>query len=178
MKEFTVMDIAEPFISFDSNHSPKKMLKLIKKENFCVVGIRDRGRVCGYVRTDELSERKRLAVNRFNLDSVLPDTATLLDAVVCVNTFGRAFVSILGEVGAIVEPQDFQKPPMRMWLFGMITIFEMNITYTLAQLYPDNTWQEAISVGRFAKTSEFQKERKRRNQNFEPPLKPGHRSCK
>jgi hypothetical protein len=165
MTGFCVMDIAEPLVSFDSNHSPKEMLEIMGKNNFDVVGINHKGRVCGYVRVDELNNCKSDVMNQFNPDSVLADTASLSEVVMCVNTYERAFVSILGVVGAIVELEDLQKPPLRMWLFGMLTIFEMNLTYTLAQIYPNNTWQEAISAGRFTKTKEFQKERKRRKQN-------------
>ncbi len=34
---------------------------------------------------------------------------------------------------------DLQKPPVRMWLFGMITIIEMALTRMIEAVYPDGS---------------------------------------
>jgi len=62
------------------------------------------------------------------------------------------FVSIFGEVTAVICREDINKPQVRMWLFGLVTM-----------VYPDNTWKAVLSEGRMEKTYSIWEERKRRN---------------
>jgi hypothetical protein len=75
------------------------------------------------------------------------------------------FVSVLGKVGGIVSRTDIQKPPVRMWLFGMITIMEMFMVRTIEKLHPNGSWQQKVSKGRLKKAEEILRERQRRNQD-------------
>jgi len=45
---------------------------------------------------------------------------------------------------------DLEKPPMRMFLFGMITMIEMTMTEILRHRYPNDSWQEFLSDQRLA----------------------------
>jgi len=72
-------------------------------------------------------------------------------------------VKILGEVGAIVTLNDLEKPPVRMFLFGMITIFEMLMTWGIRMHFPGDSWCEHLSPGRLTKAESLWKERQRRN---------------
>ena len=55
-------------------------------------------------------------------DDLVPDTANLIDVVKSLAINQQCFVTILDRVGAIITLTDLEKPPMRMFLFGMITM--------------------------------------------------------
>ena len=74
------------------------------------------------------------------------------------------FFKALGQVISYVTINDIQKAPVRMWLFGMVTVIEMFITQILKEKYDDSLLATAISEGRFQKTKELQTERERRGQ--------------
>jgi hypothetical protein len=59
---------------------------------------------------------------------------------------------------------DMNKPMVRMWLFGFVTIIEMGLVDAIRVSYPGNQWQTLVSAGRLEKARQIQAERQRRNQ--------------
>ena len=60
----------------------------------------------------------------------------------------RLFVRVLGAVGGIITMSDLQKPPVRMWLFGMITLMEMRMTRLIELQCQGGTWKQYLSKTR------------------------------
>ena len=98
---------------------------------------------------------------------VVPNSAGFPELVMLLNDRPRLFVNVLGQVGGIVTKTDLQKPPVRMWLFGMITIIEMGLTRLIEAAYPDGSWRQCLSEGRLQKAETLLEERKRRNQDLD-----------
>jgi len=163
------MDIAEPLISFDADTGTEAVRKFMREKDFDLVGIRENGLVTGYVRRDELAEGFcRDYLRTFTpADDLVPDTASLTDVVKSLSINKQCFVTILDQVGAIITLTDIEKPPMRMFLFGIITLGEMLMTEIIRHRYQDGSWQDCLSEKRLAKTKELQKERLRRGQKVE-----------
>lgn len=78
-----------------------------------------------------------------------------------VARLSRTFSQRLSAVD-LAERRDLQKPPLRMWLFGTITVLDANLTWAIAELYPGDSWQSQITPGRFNKAAELHAERQRR----------------
>lgn len=51
---------------------------------------------------------------------------------------------------------------MRMWLFGMITVFETYLARSIRQTWPDGSWAALLSPGRRSKAEQLLEERRRR----------------
>ena len=62
---------------------------------------------------------------------------------------------------------DLQKPPVRMWLFGMISLMEMRMTRLIEVNCPSDSWKQYLSESRLRKAEALLEERRRRNQNLE-----------
>jgi hypothetical protein len=75
----------------------------------------------------------------------------------------RVFVTAFGDVAGVVTREDVQKPPGRMWLFGMVTLIELRYTRLIAELCPGGSWREHLSDGRLRKAEELMAERNRRH---------------
>ncbi|MCH2206051.1 MAG: hypothetical protein MK132_09310 [Lentisphaerales bacterium] len=75
------------------------------------------------------------------------------------------FLKTLGQVNAYVTVEDIQKAPVRMWLFGMITVVEMFFGKAIKDHFSNGEWQELISPGRLEKARFVYDERIRRGQN-------------
>ncbi len=71
-----------------------------------------------------------------------------------------------GAVGGIITLSDLQKPPVRMWLFGIITLVEMRMGRLVEQLCAGETWRNFLSEGRLQKAETLLEERRRRSQNL------------
>ena len=66
----------------------------------------------------------------------------------------------------MVTRDDLQKPPVRMWLFGMVTMIELRYTRLIAGTVPRvRVWREFLSEGRLKKAEELMAERSRRNRS-------------
>lgn len=163
---FRVEDIAESLISFDSERTCADVAVVLKRTRFRVAGVRDDGRVSGYLLASELRDGKTCGEIRhdFEKEDAVPGDTPLADAIQKLDGRDWLFVRVLGRVDGIVTWTDLQKPPVRMWLFGVITLMEMAFTSILETLFPDDSWTELMSSGRRRKAEHFFEERKRRSE--------------
>ncbi|MHC4185182.1 MAG: hypothetical protein ACYSR4_04535 [Planctomycetota bacterium] len=162
---FTAMDIAEPLLSFDADKPAADVRRFISDNGLDVVGVRSDGVVIGYVQLDELADGScRDCLHNFDESTVVHQTSSYRDVIDCLSRSQYCFVSVLGGVDAVIMRPDIQKPSVRMWLFGMITILEMFISRTLEATYPDSSWRAELSANRLGKAEALRQERKRRNQ--------------
>ncbi len=60
---------------------------------------------------------------------------------------------------------DMEKPIVRMWLFGMITMLEINIANRIREHWPGDEWQQHCSNNRLRKAEALSAERSRLNQH-------------
>ena len=165
---FSARDIAEPLSSFDASNSAAEVLLVMEKHDFDLVGVRQEGGVVGYVERGDFSgvacgEHAR----PFDASLLIPDHAPLADVVLGLAKSPRLFVRVLGAVGGIITMSDLQKPPVRMWLFGMITLIEMRIGRLIEQMCPGDSWKQHVSESRLQKAEALLEERRRRNQSLE-----------
>jgi hypothetical protein len=164
---FVARDIAEPLISFDASTAVAEVVGLMENRNLDVVGVRKEGVVVGYVeRTDLSGEHCGERIHAIEAESI-SETASLADVVLGLAKSPRLFVRVLGAVGGIITMSDLQKPPVRMWLFGMVTLLEMRTTRVIELKCPGDSWKKYLSESRLQKAQELLEERKRRNQNLE-----------
>ena len=166
LEGFSAMDIAEPLVSFDAEAAAATVRRFMAERQFDLVGVRRDGLVSGYVRQAELTggccgDHLRPFTPS---DDLVPDTASLIEVVKSLAINRQCFVTILDRVGAIITLSDLEKPPMRMFLFGMITIIEMLITEIIRRRHADGSWREFLSAGRLERAADLQQERARRGQ--------------
>ncbi len=169
LEGFSAMDLAEPLVSFDESARSADVKDFMEDKDFDLVGVRHDGLVDGYVRREELVSG--CCADHFHPftpdDDLVPDTANLIDVVKSLAINKQCFVTILDRVGAIITLTDLEKPPMRMFMFGIITLGEMVITEVIRHRYRDGSWQEFLSEQRLAKARSLQKERQRRGQKVD-----------
>lgn len=164
---FTVRDIAEPLVSFDASTPASQARALMNARGFDVVGVRREGLVVGFAEQATLGSGVcGEELQPFDEAAVVSDAMPLADVVLALDRLPRLFVRVLGGVGGIVTLSDLQKPPVRMWLFGMITLVEMRMGRLVEQLCAGETWQQFLSEGRLQKAAELLEERRRRSQNL------------
>jgi len=162
---FSVRDIAEPLVSFDDVMSASDARAAMRQSDFDVAGLRQAGLVSGYVEQSALASGIcRDHARSFDKAKVVQASASLSDVVCGLADAPRLFVKLLGTVGGVVTKSDLGKPPVRMWLFGMVTLIEMRFSRLIEQYCPGDSWQRFLSDARVQKAEELLAERARRNQ--------------
>jgi hypothetical protein len=166
MELFAARDIAESLYSFDLDSDCVAVKKVLQRNHQDVASIRINGTVQGYVRLIDLSEGECAnGLRHFTTDQVITGDSTLSDVVHVLTRHDYCFISMLGEVVGVICRDDINKPMVRMWLFGLITMIEMRVGQLIQTKYPDDLWQSALSADRLAKARSMQEERQRRNQH-------------
>ncbi len=155
---FVARDISRVLPSVDYPLS-EVVVSLMKKEHYRVLGVRHNGLIQGYVlREDPLKERS------FRHGQIIKDNADFSEVIMTLNHHNFCFVKMLDSVVGVIARDDIQHPYMRMWLFGIITLVEMQIIPLIEQAWPNDSWKSLISSKRLVMAEALQKERLRRNQ--------------
>ena len=163
---FKAKDIAEPLISFDADKPASKVRTFMVERKLKIVGLTNHGITIGYGLVGEINAGLcQENLHLFGADEVVPDDAPFNQVIAALVDNEYCFVSVLGDVVAIISRSDIQKPPLRMWLFGMIVIIEMFIVRKIEEIFPNQTWIKFLSTGRLEKAYRLREERRRRNQN-------------
>jgi hypothetical protein len=122
--------------------------------------VRRAGLVAGWVGPGDLADGAIGDHTReFRREEVLDEAAGIDVVLGVLQGTEHVFVEWRGEIAAVITRRDLQKPPLRMWLFGAITVLETNLTWAIEQLYPDDAWRSLISHGRAEKAAALRAQR-------------------
>ena len=164
---FSVMDIAESLPVIDSCRPADDALSLIEETRRPLLGMVEDGRISSYLRVEDISKGEcGISARPFDEMPVLDDTTSLPTAFEALADSPYCFIRMNGEVRAIVGRVDIQKAPVRMWLFGMVTIIEMFLSRIITEAYPDNGWRDMLSNNRLRRAERFMRERARRGEGI------------
>jgi hypothetical protein len=121
--------------------------------------------VQGYVNLADLQAASCAdCMRHFAADQVVSGASSFVDVIHVLTRHDFCFVMSLGEVVGVIRRDDINKPLMRMWLFGIITMIEMRLVRLLQERFPGDSWQTRLSAGRLEKAITMQAERQRRGQ--------------
>jgi hypothetical protein len=163
---FAARHVAAPLHAFDAGKSREALAAEMAALKLPVAGIRVRGLVRGYVRREDVEPPDAAAapVRSFRRDQVLRAEASLADVIEVLTRHQHCFVCALGGVAGVVTRAEIQSPIVRMWLFGMITLFEMSLGDRLRRRWPAGGWEALVSPARLEKARALCDERRRRGQ--------------
>lgn len=155
---FTARQITRALPSLDQP-AAESALAIMEQHRLTVVGIRDQGVVRGYV-----NREAPLQIQPIVPEQTVDESASFAEVILVLGTFDCCFVTLFDTIAGVIIKEDIQHPYMRMWLFGIITMVEMETGPLIERLWPSGEWQSLLSEGRLAKANMLLAERQRRNQ--------------
>ena len=168
---FSAKDIADPLLSFDAETSCNDLYKAFQVHGQSVGTIRIHGAVRGFILASDVSDKGSTAcaerIRHFNSSQLAFSDASVPEVIRILTVHDYCFVQVLGEVFGVISRNCINKPFVRMWLFGAITIYEIKFTEKIRQLYPEDDWRTLVPEQRLKKAQDLQVERNRRNENCE-----------
>ncbi|MBI5572507.1 MAG: hypothetical protein HY914_21365 [Desulfomonile tiedjei] len=164
-RNISVRYIAEYLTSFDGEASASQIHEFMAARDYDVVGVRRQGQVVGYVNRKDLTDGL-LADHTigFSESDLIDEADPLVEVFVSMRHSPRLFVRMLGQVGGIVTRGDLQKAPVRMWLFGLTTLVEMQLLRIIRDNYPNECWRKCLSEKRLNAAEQVLAERRQRNE--------------
>jgi hypothetical protein len=164
----TVRDIAEPFVSFDDVQSALEVRSFLESKDYDVVGVRRKGMIEAYALRSELGEGKLGDFAKaVEPGTQLSDSAALLSVFELLRDRSWVFVTILDRVWGIVTRGDLHKVPVRMWIFCLISLAEMQMLRIVRNCYPsEEEWIDLkyVSDRRLGEAKELFNKRKTANE--------------
>lgn len=139
--------IFEPIQCCPSGAPATEMRELLGQRGFDVAGVMHdpTGPVIGFVIAKELSEgtvenhKKTLGV-----EHLISDATPIADLLGVLQAKERAFVLVGPEVKGIVTLADLNKPPIRVYLFGLVSLLEMHVRFWIRNAHSDGSWKERL----------------------------------
>nr|WP_157503845.1 hypothetical protein [Luteibacter rhizovicinus] len=146
-KAVTVNAIFEPLLSCPSNADAGAMRVELERRDFDVAGVMEdrEGPVIGSVATIELTSR-RVSDHIVDIppDYIVDTSLSISDLLPMLMRLPHVFVRVGEQVGGIVTRTDLNKPPVRVYLFGLISLLEMHLGFWVGSTYPAESWQQLL----------------------------------
>jgi hypothetical protein len=165
----TAKSIYEPLLCCPAESLAVSAKKALKNRGFDVAGAKEAegGKVIGYVLTDELdSGPLRDYVNVFDSDCLISDSTPIADIFSALTKRDFVFVLYGKLILGIITKADINKPPVRIYLFGMISLFEMHMNLWINHFYPNYNWMHEISESRLESARNVYELRRGENQDL------------
>lgn len=165
----TVDLISEPLQSIVSTEKALKALSVMRERHFDILGVFDaNNKVIGYLNKDELKEGRVVDFCRdFNIEEIISFKDSLEDRLLDIYKKGRLFVLGRNGIENVVTAADLQKIPVRIMLFGVVSLLEMDILEWIRAEYQHEKWKEVLREERIKKAEELYEERRRINQEID-----------
>lgn len=167
----TIEYVAEPLKSVSAEAAIADILPWMVERDFDVVGIETGDRVTGYVERQALvlaqSGRCGDYQQVFHPAELISISTPLMKLMPILQQTPRLFVLDCNQVSGILTWGDLQKAPVRMLLFGMITLLEMNLLRLVRQYYPQDTWVQMLKPDRVEAAQRLWRESQLRNEATE-----------
>ncbi|WP_211274956.1 hypothetical protein [Bacillus marinisedimentorum] len=164
----TVRHIAEDLDVRDIEEDAVKVKELLETRGFDSIGIRQGSRLIGYVEVEELAEGAcRHFMKSFHSTELITNSTPLIEIFELLQEKRRLFVLTKNEVSGIVTFADLQKPPIRMLLFGIISLLEMHMLELIRKFHPNGGWKGLITEKRLRDAEKLYAQQKERNEEMD-----------
>lgn len=165
----TAHAVLEPLQSCPADAAATAMPTVLRQRDFDVAGVQSRrgGPVIGSVTRDSLKDGLvRDHLQPITADALISDATPLPSVLTVLKGRPHAFVLIGAGVRGIVTRADLNKPPVRVYLFGLISLLEMHLGFWVRAAYAADSWQAKLAAKRLAEAKKLQADRRKRNQDM------------
>lgn len=100
------------------------------------------------------------------IDQVISDSTPLASLLNVLQNNELLYVNHGAKIVGIITKADLNKPPVRVYVFGMLSLFEMHLNSWIRHDFPDNIWRNKISQQRLVKAQKIHAQRMKNNQDL------------
>ncbi|GHI00328.1 hypothetical protein [Neobacillus kokaensis] len=163
-----VGSIAEPLATCNVLDDALQVKNKMIDYDYDVIGMEESGVVIGYLMRDEIKEGICKDYYRyFSPTELVADSTALITTLLIFKEIDRIFVLEGNRVTKVVTLADLQKPPIRMLLFGLISLLEMHLVRLINYYLPNDTWKKYLQTNRIEAAEKLFMGRKARNEAIE-----------
>jgi hypothetical protein len=159
--------VAENFQSVTPNTASNKVYEDMKNLDFDVMGVKEQDSIIGYIRKNDLRDGVCSDhLKKFEISDLISDSTSIIDFISMLKDRKRFFVLEKNKVTGIITRGDLQKTPIRMHLFGYISLLEMQLQRVIKYKFPEERWFKYLKPKRIEKAKKLLALRKERNEDI------------
>jgi hypothetical protein len=166
----TAHAILEPLQSCWTEAPAQEMARLLETRDFDLAGVQAEkdAPVIGFVERQSLKDGVVSDyMEPLSAEHLISDATPLLGTLSVLKARQHAFVLVGPEVKGIVTRADLNKPPLRIYLFGLVSLLEMHLAFWVRAEYPGDSWQGHLADGRLKAANKIQESRCSQNPECE-----------
>ncbi len=157
--------LTQPLESIDKDQATPPLK--FPARTLSVLGVSRRGEVIGSIQVEALSDNDwQRRFRPLSDDQVIDGDASLLALITRLARRHWLFVRQAGRIDGFVSRSDLQRPPFRMLLFGLISLFEMRLLHFVQRHYSEAQVGEVLNASRLQKACCLHNERKTRGEEL------------
>ncbi|AFZ22827.1 hypothetical protein Cylst_0486 [Cylindrospermum stagnale PCC 7417] len=164
----TIEYVAEPLKAVSADAQVTDVLHWMQLQDFDVVGVETGDSISGYVERATLMQGNSGNCGDyqrvFHTKELVAISTPLIKLLPILQQTPRLFVLDCNQVTGIITCGDLQKAPVRMLLFGLVTLLEMNLLRLVRIYYPQDSWQQVLKPERLEAAQKLWRESQERNE--------------
>jgi len=161
----TIEYVAEALKAVPAEAEVVEVLGWMRSQDFDVVGVETGDTITGYIERASLVQVKSGKCGDyqrvFHPKELIAISTPLMKF---LQQNPRLFVLDCNQVSGIITCGDLQKAPVRMLLFGLVTLLEMNLLRLVRLYYPQDAWQKVLKSDRLEVARRLWRESQERNE--------------
>jgi hypothetical protein len=161
--------IYEPLLCCPVNSDSRNAKKALKIRNFDVAGVKETkdGPVIGYVAADDIHDGDfKKYINEIGQELIISDSTPIAEIFALLSSRSFCFVIYGNNIVGIITRADINKPPVRIYVFGIISLLEMHLNSWINHFYPNNSWVSKVGNKRMDDAKKLYEQRKGNNQEL------------
>jgi hypothetical protein len=142
---------------------------ILERKGFDLVGVRSNlaQPILGYARCAELKEGcVEDYLQPIRPEDLISDSTELAQLFTVLGARPSVFVLTGSAVTGIVTRADLNKPPLRIYLFGLISLLEMHLLYWVRSAFPNELWKGHLKQPRLDAAGIIQFEREKKSEDI------------
>ena len=164
-QNITVNSIAEHLDTCLLHDDANQIQNMMVMKDYDVLGVEENGIVIGYVVRDELRKGTCKEYYRgFSPTELVSESTSLLQTLFIFKEIKRIFILEGNRITKVVTLADLQKPPIRMLLFGLISLLEMHLYRIINDYFPNGAWKKHLNPNRINFAEDLYSLRKSKNE--------------
>jgi len=160
--------IYEPIFSCKKAEESSIVKEKLKHREFDIVGVINKNtQIIGFAKREELTEGPiENFTKKIEIQNVISDSTPISGLLNILSDKPFVFVLVKENINGIITIADINKPIVRIYLFGIISLFEMHINYWIKKYYQNESWREILKKERLNKAKELHELRKGKNEDL------------
>jgi hypothetical protein len=165
----TAKTIYEPLLCCPADSRAEHAKEALEHREFDAAGVKETedGEVVGYVITDELMEGiVKDYLKKIEPENLITDSTPIAEIFAALANRDFSFILYGQHIVGIITKADINKPPVRIYLFGIISLFEMHLNSWINYYYPSDSWKSEVPEKRINDAHDTYEQRKGNNQDL------------